>query len=56
MFLARLDYPADFDGWREAARTALALGIAPEAMSFAVGDEAGSLFAEPLPERGTQPD
>ncbi len=37
MYLARLDHPADFDGWREAARTALALGVPPEEMAFAVG-------------------
>lgn len=47
---ARLSFPADFDGWRQAARTALALGIPPEALSFVVGEEAPGLFAEPLPE------
>ena len=49
MFEARLGFPADFDGWREAARRALALGIAPEALSFQVGEGASGLFAEPLP-------
>jgi DNA polymerase len=49
MFFARLDHPADFEGWRAAARTALALGLAPDQMSFTVGDEAPGLFAEPLP-------
>jgi uracil-DNA glycosylase len=48
MKLARLDHPADFEGWREAARRALALGITPDEMDFAVGDEAGPLFAEAL--------
>ncbi|WP_206456145.1 UdgX family uracil-DNA binding protein [Aurantimonas marina] len=48
MFFARLAFPADFDGWRQAARTALALGIPPEEMSFVVGDAAPGLFAEPL--------
>ncbi|MBB3996805.1 UdgX family uracil-DNA binding protein [Aureimonas pseudogalii] len=51
MFVARLDHPADFEGWREAARTAFALGVAPEDLSFTIGDEAGTLFAEPLPDR-----
>ncbi|ALN74495.1 UdgX family uracil-DNA binding protein [Aureimonas sp. AU20] len=49
MFEARLAFPADFDGWRDAARSALALRIAPEALSFQVGEGAGGLFAEPLP-------
>jgi len=49
MFNARLAFPADFEGWRAAARTALALGVSPEDMSFTVGDEAPGLFAEPLP-------
>ncbi|HDZ72533.1 MAG TPA: DUF4130 domain-containing protein [Aurantimonas coralicida] len=50
MFVARLAFAADFDGWRKAARTALALGIPPEVLSFVVDDEAPGLFAEPLPE------
>ncbi|KAB0682576.1 UdgX family uracil-DNA binding protein [Aureimonas leprariae] len=54
MFFARLDHPADFDGWREAARRAVTCRVQPDAMSFTVGDEAPSLFAEPLPE--TVPD
>ena len=49
MFQAVLSHQADFDGWRVAARTALALGIVPEEMGFAVEGEAGGLFAEPLP-------
>ncbi|WP_102960004.1 UdgX family uracil-DNA binding protein [Mangrovicella endophytica] len=49
MFVAKLDHPADFDGWRGAARAALALGIAPEDMGFAVEGEVAGLFAEPLP-------
>jgi probable DNA metabolism protein len=51
MFHARLDHPADFDGWRAAARTAAELGIPPEEMSFSVGDDPSGLFAEPLPPR-----
>ncbi len=46
---AVLAFPADFDGWREAARTALRLGIPPEDLSFTTGEEAPGLFAEPLP-------
>ena len=49
MFVARLAFPADFEGWRQAARTALALGIPPEQMSFIDDDAAPGLFAEPLP-------
>ncbi len=51
MYLARLDHPADFDAWREAARTAVALGVPPEEMAFAVREEPAPLFADPLPER-----
>ena len=50
MYFARLSHPADFDGWRAAARTALELGVPPEVMGFTVGDETPGLFAEPLPE------
>ena len=50
MFVARLAFAADFDGWRQAARTALALGVSPEQMSFVGGEEAPGLFAEPLPD------
>ena len=46
---AVLAFPADFDGWRDAARTALRLGIPPEELSFTIGEEAPGLFAEPLP-------
>lgn len=49
MYEAILSHPADFEGWREAARTALLLGVAPERLSFAVAGENGGLFAEPLP-------
>ncbi|MBB4002899.1 UdgX family uracil-DNA binding protein [Aurantimonas endophytica] len=49
MFTAPLSFPADFDGWRIASRTALSLGVPPEEMSFTVGEEAPGLFAEPLP-------
>ena len=46
---AVLAFPADFDGWRDAARTALRLDIPPEELSFTIGDEAPGLFADPLP-------
>ncbi|MCE7027559.1 UdgX family uracil-DNA binding protein [Jiella avicenniae] len=49
MFDARLAFPADFEGWRTAARTALTLRLPPEELSFTIGDEAAGLFAEPLP-------
>ncbi|WP_336739209.1 UdgX family uracil-DNA binding protein [Aureimonas altamirensis] len=49
MFAATLSHPADFDGWREAARIALSHGLTPEAMSFVVEGE-GALFGEPLPQ------
>jgi probable DNA metabolism protein len=49
MYVSPLSFPADFDGWRAASRTALALGVPPEEMSFTIGDEAPGLFAEPLP-------
>ena len=39
MFAATLSHPADFDGWREAARIALSHGLTPEAMSFVVEGE-----------------
>ncbi|WP_062230635.1 UdgX family uracil-DNA binding protein [Aureimonas sp. N4] len=50
MYEVRLDHPADFDGWREAARRALALGVPPEELSFTVGEGPAGLFAEPLPD------
>ncbi|MCQ8782018.1 UdgX family uracil-DNA binding protein [Aurantimonas sp. CSK15Z-1] len=47
---ATISSPADFGGWRAAARTALALGVAPEHMVFVPEGETPPLFAEPLPE------
>lgn len=50
MHRVTLDHPADLDGFRKAARTALALGIAPEALDWAVAGEGGGLhLASPLP-------
>ncbi|MBO0904386.1 UdgX family uracil-DNA binding protein [Jiella sonneratiae] len=50
MYNAPLAFPADFDGWRDAARRALTLRIPPEEISFTVGGETPGLFAEELPE------
>ncbi|MCB8839629.1 UdgX family uracil-DNA binding protein [Aurantimonas sp. VKM B-3413] len=50
MYNAPLAYPADFDGWRKAARLALELGVEPEGIGFTAGEEAPGLFAEPLPD------
>ncbi|MBC8129879.1 MAG: UdgX family uracil-DNA binding protein [Rhizobiaceae bacterium] len=55
MFHVRLSHPSDFDAWRDAARTALELGIAPEDMTFTAGDDAPGLFAEPLPPPSASP-
>ncbi|WP_062229471.1 UdgX family uracil-DNA binding protein [Aureimonas frigidaquae] len=47
MFVATLAHAADFDGWRVAARAALAQGLTPEALTFVVEGE-GTLFGENL--------
>lgn len=44
MLVARLDHPADFDGWRRQARIAAQAGIAPALIDWRVGDEEGGLF------------
>ncbi len=50
MYRATLEHPADLDGFRKAARTALARGIAPEALDWAIaGDASGLDLASPLP-------
>ena len=50
MYRATLDHPADLDGFRKAARVALALKIAPDALDWAVADEdCGLDLASPLP-------
>jgi uracil-DNA glycosylase len=50
MYRATLDHPADLDGFRKAARVALALKSAPEALDWAVaGEGAGLDLASPLP-------
>jgi probable DNA metabolism protein len=51
MYRASLDHPADLDSFRKAARIALALGIAPADLDWAVAGEAAGLdLASPLPE------
>lgn len=44
-----LDGPADFDGWRIAARGLLAAGIAPEVVEWRGPDDPPGLFAGPPP-------
>ncbi len=41
---ARLAHPSDFEGWRTAARSALALRLPPEAIVWRVAGEAGDLL------------
>lgn len=51
MYRATLAHPADLDGFRKAARTALALKLAPEVLDWAIADEASGLdLASPLPD------
>ena len=51
MHCAPLAHPADLDGFRRAARAALALGIAPQALEWAIAGETKGLgLAAPLPE------
>ena len=50
MFEAVLSHPADVDGWRRAARAALAAGLDPESVRWRIQDEPSGLFAdEPVP-------
>ncbi|MEM7565653.1 MAG: hypothetical protein AAF321_00305, partial [Pseudomonadota bacterium] len=46
-----LAHPADFEGWRAAVRTALALDLAPDALTWRVEGETGDLLGgdAPLP-------
>jgi len=55
--VARLADHDDFEGWRDAARSLAAAGVAPAEVSWQVGDEAGDLFgstgdADPPPASG----
>ncbi|MCB2053338.1 MAG: UdgX family uracil-DNA binding protein [Geminicoccaceae bacterium] len=45
----RLAHPADFDGWRDAARALDAAEVPPEEVVWRVGDEAADLFAGEAP-------
>ncbi|MFN3288124.1 MAG: UdgX family uracil-DNA binding protein, partial [Sphingomonadaceae bacterium] len=51
MFTVRLDHPADFEGWRTAARQAVQAGIDPAVIAWRVAQQAGDLLAgdTPLP-------
>ncbi|EAU43139.1 Uracil-DNA glycosylase:Phage SPO1 DNA polymerase-related protein [Fulvimarina pelagi HTCC2506] len=58
MYTAELVFPADFDGWRDAARAAFSNSIPPEQIAFTVSGEGVNLFSEPLTHRdpdGPQP-
>jgi uracil-DNA glycosylase len=45
----RLDHETDFEGWREAARRLLALGVRPEDAAWRVGEAQPGLFDDAVP-------
>lgn len=45
MHAVTLAHPADFDGWRDAARAMLAAGVAADAVIWRVAGDGGDLFA-----------
>jgi DNA polymerase len=51
MHVVTLDHAADFDGWRDAARTAVQAGVDADRIDWRVGDAAGDLLSgdAPLP-------
>ncbi len=57
MRVVRLAHEEDHDGWRAGARALAAAGVAPDRISWRVGDQLGDLFAggEPLPLAPTLP-
>jgi DNA polymerase len=56
MYQATLEHPADLDSFRKAARIALALKIAPDALDWTVAGEDGGLdLASPLPAMSDAP-
>ncbi len=56
MYRALLAHPADLDGFRRAARVALALGIDPQALDWAVAGEPADLgLSAPLPDMPDAP-
>lgn len=57
--LARLDHPADFDGWRRHARALALAEVAPGRIDWHIGTEASGLFAglaepPPVPANGAE--
>ncbi len=57
--LARLDHPADFDGWRRHARALALAEVAPGRIDWHIGMEASGLFAglaepPPVPASGAE--
>ncbi len=46
---AELSWPADFAGWREAARRLVMAGVAPEAVAWRVAGEPAALLGGPPP-------
>jgi DNA polymerase len=51
MVVARLDHPADFEGWRRQARLLARRGVAPGEISWSAGDDMAGLFeGEPIDE------
>jgi DNA polymerase len=57
--LARLDHPADFDGWRRQARALALAVVAPGRIDWQVGADASGLFAglaepPPVPANGAE--
>ena len=47
MRVVRLDAEDDFDSWRAAARTLASAKVAPEDVTWQIGDDATELFADP---------
>jgi DNA polymerase len=46
--VARLDHPADFEGWRRQARVLARQDVLPGAITWQVGDEAGLFDGQPV--------
>lgn len=49
MFIVHLGHPADFDGWRAAARAAVLAGVAADRIDWRIGDSTGDLLASGVP-------
>ncbi len=57
--VARLDHPADFEGWRRQARALALAEVAPARIDWQIGEEASGLFAglaepPPVPANGAE--